>query len=149
MDAHVNGHAADGAALATRLDEVERHVPAPQIADVWLFPPLPDVVDSSDFLLFTQIVDGDTRTLYSARMVPANGSAAHQVIVEHGSAPADRMSRLVSGLQRRLGQSAPARHVAIDGELARWRSLVEETRVSANGRRTEPDRPIDPGSVPR
>jgi hypothetical protein len=129
----VNGHAADRAALATRLDEVERHVPAPQIADVWLFPPLSDVVDSSEFLLFTQIIDGDTRTLYSARMVPANGSPAHQVIVEHGSAPADRLPRLISGLQQRLGQAAPARHVAIDGELERWQCLLEETRIAENG----------------
>ena len=133
MDAHVNGHAADGAGLATRLDEVERRVPAPQIADVWLFPPLPDIVDSSEFLLFTRIIEGEIRTLYSARMVPANGSPSHQVIVEHGSAPADRLPGLVSGLQRRLGQCAPARHVVIGGEPERWRSLVEETRISSNG----------------
>jgi len=133
MDAHVNGQAADQAALASRLDDVERYVPVPQIADVWLFPPLPDVVDSSEFLLFTQILDGDARALFSARMVPANGRPAHQVIVEHGSAPADRLPRLVSGLQRRLGQTLPARHVSIGGEAERWRRLVEDARTESRG----------------
>jgi len=133
MDAHVNGQAAGSAALANRLDEVERQVPIPQIADVWLFPPLPDVVDSSEFLLFTQVLEGNVRALYSARMVPANGSPAHQVIVEHGSAPADRVPGLVSGLQRRLGQSLPARHVQIAGEPERWRRFVDEARGSMNG----------------
>lgn len=122
------GDPAGDSALATRLAALEQRVPPPEIADVWLFPPLPDVVSSSEFLLFTRILDAETRALFSARMVPENGTPAHQVIVEHGSAPADRVPRLVSNLQRRLGHDAPARHVEIDGEAERWRELVEETR---------------------
>jgi hypothetical protein len=114
--------------LATRLSAVEQHVPPPQIADIWLFPPLPDVLESSDFVLFTRIVDHDTRALFSARMVPENGSPAHQVIVEHGSAPADRVPKLVQGLQRRLGPDGAARHVRIDGQPERWQTLLAETR---------------------
>lgn len=125
------GEPAGGSVLATRLAALERRVPPPEIADVWLFPPLPDVVSSSEFLLFTRILDAETRALFSARMVPENGTPAHQVIVEHGSAPADRVPRLVSNLQRRLGHDAPARHVEIDGETERWRELVEETRRAA------------------
>jgi hypothetical protein len=122
------GDHAGGSVLATRLAALEQRVPPPEIADVWLFPPLPDVVSSSEFLLFTRILDAETRALFSARMVPENGTPAHQVIVEHGSAPADRVPKLVSNLQRRLGHDAPARHVEIDGETERWRQLVEETR---------------------
>ena len=84
MDADVTELAVDGAVLAARLTHVERCVPALEIADVWLFPPLPDVVPSSEFVLFTRMLEGDTRALFSARMVPENGSPAHQVIVEHG-----------------------------------------------------------------
>lgn len=124
----VPGAHAGGSVLATRLAAVEQRVPPPEIADVWLFPPLPDVVSSSEFLLFTRILDAETRALFSARMVPANGTPAYQVIVEHGTAPADRVPRLVSNLQRRLGHDAPARHIEIDGETERWRELVEETR---------------------
>lgn len=122
------GEPAGGSVLATRLAALEQRVPPPEIADVWLFPPLPDVVSSSEFLLFTRILDAETRALFSARMVPENGTPAHQVIVEHGSAPADRVPKLVSNLQRRLGHDAPARHIEIDGETERWRELVEETR---------------------
>lgn len=125
------GESAGGSVLATRLTALEQRVPPPEIADVWLFPPLPDVVSSSEFLLFTRILDAETRALFSARMVPENGTPAHQVIVEHGSAPADRVPKLVSNLQRRLGHDAPARHIEIDGETERWRELVEETRRGA------------------
>jgi hypothetical protein len=127
--------------LATRLAALERRVPPPEIADVWLFPPLPDVVSSSVFLLFTRILDPETRSLFSARMVPANGTPAHQVIVEHGTTPADRVPRLVSNLQRRLGHDAPARHVQIDGEPERWRELIEEARgeTSSNGSARPPE----------
>lgn len=128
VNGDATGEPAGGSVLATRLAALERRVPPPEIADVWLFPPLPDVVSSSEFLLFTRILDAETRALFSARMVPENGTPAHQVIVEHGSAPADRVPRLVSNLQRRLGHDAPARHVEIDGETERWRELVEETR---------------------
>ncbi|MFV1987909.1 MAG: hypothetical protein ACC682_11570 [Gemmatimonadota bacterium] len=128
MDANVTEPAVNGAVLAARLTDVELCVPAPEIADVWLFPPLPDVVPSSEFVLFTRMLEGDTRALFSARMVPANGSPAHQVIVEHGSAPADLLPRLVSNLQRRLGQTTPARRITIDGQPDAWRRLVEEMR---------------------
>jgi len=128
MDAQVTGRGVEGEVLATRLSELEQRVPAPEIADVWLFPPLPEVVSSSEFLLFTRILERDMRVLFSARMVPANGSPSHQVIVEHGSAPADRLPRLVTALQRRLGQPAPARHVPIEGQLERWESLLAEAR---------------------
>lgn len=125
MDAQV-AQSPGGVALATRLVEVERRVPVPRIADVWLFPPLPDVVSSSEFLLFTTMLEDETRALFSARMVPENGSPAHQVIIEHGTAPAELMPRLVDNLQSRLGQMATARHIPIEGEPERWRRLVED-----------------------
>jgi hypothetical protein len=135
MDAQVK-QSPGVAALATRLNEVERRVPVPRIADVWLFPPLPDVVSSAEFLLFTTMLEDETRALFSARMVPENGSPAHQVIIEHGTAPAELMPKLVSNLQDRLGQVAPARHVCIEGELESWRELVEDLG------KTESDTPV-------
>lgn len=117
--------------LLERLGHLGRQVPPPLIADVWLFPPLPEVASSSEFLLFTRILDDGARALYSARMTPANGTPAHQVVVEHGRAPADRVMRLVSGLQRRLGHPSPARHVAIGGDHERWTALLEQMREAA------------------
>lgn len=126
-------HGSNGSSIAARLDAVERAVPPPEIADVWLFPPLPDVESSAEFLLFTRILEGNARALYSARMVPENGTPAHQVIVEHGSVPAERVSRIVGQLQRRLGHDAPPRHVPIEGEPDRWRSLRERTGPAGPG----------------
>jgi len=118
---------ADGS-LAARLGQLGQQVPPPLIADVWLFPPLPEVESSSEFLLFTRILEDGCRGLYSASMAPANGKPAHQVVVEHGRAPADRVMTLVSGLQRRLGNSAAPRHVPIEGDDERWQALLDRTR---------------------
>jgi hypothetical protein len=142
MNAQVTEPAGDGAELATRLSDVERCVPAPEMADLWLFPPLPDVIPSSEFLLFTRMLEGNSRTLFSARMVPENGSPAHQVIVEHGSAPAELLPRLVSNLQRRLGQTAPARHVEIGGVAEVWQKLVAETRGAEVAEADTPAAPV-------
>ena len=62
------------------------------------------------------------------RLLPANGAPARQVVVEHGTVPADRVQRLVGRLQNRVGQSKAPRHVVIDGETGRWEALVAEAR---------------------
>ena len=136
MDANVattelrieNGHADSQSSLTNRLGHLAKRVPPPMIADVWLFPPLPDVESSSEFLLFTRILEDGVRGLYSARLVPENGTPAHQVVVEHGRAPADSVTKLISGLHRRLGHEVPAKHVTIAGDHDRWQVFVDETR---------------------
>ncbi len=136
MDAKVTNdmlHAGNGAtehpgSRAARLGDLSRRIPPPRIADVWLFPPLPQVEDSAEFFLFTSILEDGGRALYSARMVPANGTPAHQVVVEHGRAPANRVPGLVAGLQRRLGQPAAVRHIPIGGDGARWEALMAQSR---------------------
>ena len=95
-----------------------------------MFPPLSGVESSAEFFLFTRFLDGGSRGLYSARMVPANGAPSHQVIVEHGRVPAERVPRLIGQLQRRLGQGAPPRHVVIDGEQQRWEDLLNDARAA-------------------
>ena len=104
-----NGITVDPGSRAARLGDLGRRIPPPRIADVWLFPPLPQVEESSEFFLFTSIIEDGGRALYSARMAPANGTPAHQVVVEHGRVPANRVPGLVAGLQRRLGQPAADR----------------------------------------
>ena len=136
-----NGTTDDPGSRAARLGDLSRRIPPPRIADVWLFPPLPQVEDSFEFFLFTSILDDGGRALYSARMMPANGAPAHQVVVEHGRAPANRVPGLVAGLQKRLGQPAAVRHVPIEGDGARWEALVEQSR--------ETDGSVDPAGQDR
>ena len=136
-----NGIMDDPASRAARLGDLGRRIPPPRIADVWLFPPLPQVEDSSEFFLFTSILEDGGRALYSARMVPANGTPAHQVVVEHGRAPANRVPGLVAGLQRRLGQPSAVRHVRIEGDGARWEALLKQSQ--------EADASVDPAAQGR
>jgi len=114
--------------LSARLGHVGQQVPPLSIADVWLFPPLPEIQHSAEFVLFTRMLEDGCRALYSARLVPANGKPAHQIVLEHGRAPADRVIKLVTGLQRRLGQPAPVKHVSIGGDQDRWQALIDGTR---------------------
>lgn len=115
-------------AVGRRLTALAEMVPPPEIAELWDFPPLDDVEQSEEFFLFTRFLGGEGRRLYSARMLPANGSPARQVVVEHGTVPADRMPRLVDRLQRRLGRGHTPRHVVVNGRVGVW-----ETLISGNG----------------
>lgn len=112
--------------LASRLSELSRLVPPPEIAELWVFPPLADVQDSGEFFLFTRYLDDESRRVYSSRLLPANGTPAQQVVVEHGTVPAERVPRLVGRLQHRVGQLDSPRHVVIDGEAGRWEALLAE-----------------------
>ena len=125
-----DGTGANGSIIETRLNAISEAVPHLEIAELWLFPPLADVESSAEFFLFTRFLDGDSRALYSACMVPANGAPAYQVIVEHGRVPAARVPRLIGQMQRRLGRSTPPRHVGIDGERQRWEDLLNEARAA-------------------
>jgi hypothetical protein len=125
-----DGTGTNGSGIATRLDALCKAIPHIEISELWLFPPLSDVESSAEFFLFTRFLDGGSRGLYSARMVPANGAPSHQVIVEHGRVPAERVPRLIGQLQRRLGQGAPPRHVVIDGEQQRWEDLLNDARAA-------------------
>lgn len=139
--------------LARRLHEVERAVSPSEIGELWIFPPLADVEESAEFLLFTRVLQEDRRRLYSARLRrlageeggeaangngtrPAgngDGSAARKhEITEHGSVPADRVPGLVERFRRRLGEGAEPTHLVIDGSVDRWSSLLPAT-AGGNG----------------
>lgn len=119
-----DAEAAGSFTTPSRLHALGQIVPPLEIAELWVFPPLEDVDQSAEFFLFTRFLDGEQRTLYSARMVPANGSPARQIVVEHGSVPADRVPRLVGQLERRLGRHHPPRHIAVRGKADIWEALL-------------------------
>lgn len=61
--------------LALRLRELGRHVSPDQISDVWIFPPLPDMEGSAEFLLFTRFLPEEMRRLCAAELAsPRNGN---------------------------------------------------------------------------
>lgn len=119
--------------VAHRLRALARTVSPLEIAELWVFPPLAELESSAEFFLFTRFHGEERRTLYSARLQRENGSGARQVVVEHGSVPADRVPRLVERLQRRLGDEGQPLHAVIEGSAARWKGLFEEAVDGAEG----------------
>lgn len=119
--------------MERRLQALARVVPPPEIAELWVFPPLPEIDASAEFFLFTRFREGGRRSLYSARLLPENGSPARQVVVEHGSVPADRVPGLVSRLQRRLGEERQPLHLVVDGRVGRWEEFVHAASNGGNG----------------
>ncbi|MEJ2481727.1 MAG: hypothetical protein P8049_00995 [Gemmatimonadota bacterium] len=79
--------------LATRLHALGRRVSPIEICDLWVFPPLPDIEDSSDFVLFTRLLADEMRRVCAVeftdppatsngnpsgqRPANGNGSAGH------------------------------------------------------------------------
>lgn len=137
--------------LARRLREVGEAVSPSEIGELWIFPPLADVEESAEFLLFTRMLQEDRRRLYSARLrrlagenedeaargngtgagAAGDGSAARaHEITEHGSVPADRVPGLVERFRRRLGEGGEPKHLVIEGSVERWSALLPTT---ANG----------------
>lgn len=76
--------------LARRLRALTRAVSPEEMGELWIFPPLSDVDDSAEFLLFTRRLERDRRRVYSARMTlrPGNGrGAAVQGVEGNGTSP--------------------------------------------------------------
>ena len=49
--------------LVNRLRALERSVAPTEISDLWVFPPLPELEESGDFVLFTRLLPGEMRRI--------------------------------------------------------------------------------------
>lgn len=146
--------------LVRRLRGVGRAVTPGEIGELWIFPPLEDVEESAEFLLFTRLSGNGDRRLYSARMgrsgpregeaeEPAGDVAAEapvpgepstngrrQRITDHGTIPADRVPRLVERFRRRVeAEGHEPVHVVVDGASERWRELLPDGAADGDGPR--------------
>ena len=66
--------------LAVRLRALEHSVSPAEISDLWVFPPLPDLEDSEDFVLFTRVLPDEMRRVCRAEFAEAvvtNGNGQH------------------------------------------------------------------------
>jgi hypothetical protein len=130
--------------LAVRLMEIAHRVAPEEIGELWIFPPLPEVEESAEFMVFTRYESDGRCRLYTARRrsagdpVPggARGSQSRngepgtraregsEEITAHGAVPADRLPRLLERFQRRVGADHDPIHVLLEGTAARWNALV-------------------------
>ncbi|MCL7962690.1 MAG: hypothetical protein M8860_07550 [marine benthic group bacterium] len=67
------------AELATRLHALGRRVSPIEICDLWVFPPLPDVEESGDFVLFTRVLADEMRRVCAVEFTdpPASSNGTH------------------------------------------------------------------------
>ncbi|HKK28373.1 MAG TPA: hypothetical protein VKB18_09850 [Gemmatimonadota bacterium] len=141
-----------------RLRDVERRMDPAEIAGVWIFPPLPDLEASSEFVLLSRYLTDGRLRLYTSGLrrrareaESAAGDAgeaggtgsgsegassspptgADHEVTEHGAVPADRLPRLLDRFRRRIDQEADPRHVAIEGSRERWEALVPRPEPEA------------------
>ncbi|MBI4544417.1 MAG: hypothetical protein HY703_04405 [Gemmatimonadetes bacterium] len=100
---------------------------------LWIFPPR-RVGNAQSALVVIAAFDGrgERRRVFTAHYMlrhDAHGNPTIQeTVTEHGSAPADRISRLMDGVLRRLDDqdaAPPPRLANIQGDPRRWAALFD------------------------
>lgn len=140
--------------LATRLNALGRSVSPVEISELWVFPPLPDIEESGEFVLFTRVVADEMRRVCAVEFgngVAGNGAAPTYGngsgngagaangngngngarvpgptvrITEYGRVPSNRVQRVVDGFRRRLGDDREPLHLRVDGCPHSWVSML-------------------------
>lgn len=101
--------------------------PVDSIDRVWIFPPR-DLGDRESGLLVLSLfdIDPDRRTILTLRY-SASGAAEPRIdaVAEQGTAPADRVQRVIDGVLRRLGDEGEDPVAgAIGGDRERWSDFL-------------------------
>jgi hypothetical protein len=160
--------------LSERLRTLKGHVPPSEISDLWVFPPLADLEDSREFVLFTRLLPDGMRRVCAAEFTGGAGTAGgdgagrsgpseangngkgppgghgpgvngngHATglsgrvaadrpraespavrITEYGRVPSGRVTRVVDGFRRRLGDDREPLHLRIEGRPDSWDRLL-------------------------
>lgn len=136
--------------LSERLRSLQGRIPPDEISDLWVFPPLADLDDSREFVLFTRLLPDEMRRVCAAEFpvapgggdaagvghangngqvngngrVNGNGQGATVRITEYGRVPTGRVSRVVEGFRRRLGDNREPLHLRIEGRPDSWDRLL-------------------------
>jgi hypothetical protein len=78
---HPTATSAVNSELATRLDALGRTISPVEISELWVFPPLPDLVESGEFVLFTRVLANEMRRVCAVEFTEpepaANGRQAN------------------------------------------------------------------------
>lgn len=123
---------ADTGGVPALLERLAQTVPPISIDELWLFPTRRvQGVESTVIVLARYTDEPDRRrveTVHFKATRNKRGEAAVETQLEdHAIAPADRLTRVIDGVLRRLGDdlSATPRAARISGEQERWDALVE------------------------
>ncbi len=123
---------ADEAGLPALLGRLAATVPVDSIDELWLFPTRRIVgVESTVIVLSRYTDETDRRRVetvhFKATRNKRGEPAVETLLQDHAVAPADRLTRVIDGVLRRLGDdlSATPRAARISGEVERWEALIE------------------------
>jgi len=108
---------------------IEQEVAIERIDRVWIFPPRRLDAGETAVVVVSAYpeVGTDRRTVFAAHYTaPADDSDPRLTLDEFGTAPADRVGRVVEEVVDRLKDepAAPPRTTRIEGDEARWHDLV-------------------------
>ena len=129
----------DAGTLSVLLGAIVEHLPVASIDEVWIFPPHRLGRAESVVAVVSAYEDGgDRRRIFTARCTvvrePKGPGTVQREVAEQGSAPAERLGRLIEGVLRRLGDelpAAPPRQVRVGGDAARWEAVLAELESGA------------------
>lgn len=140
--------------VANRLRDLGQRIAPAEISDIWVFPPLPNLEGSTEFLLFTRFLPDEMRHLCGAEFTAGHGNGSGQAangngngngtggpapaddrvrrITEYGAMPSHRVSRVVAGFRERLGDHREPLHFEIGGCADSWGRLVSVEEPAAD-----------------
>lgn len=119
------------APLFALLTTIERDVTVERIDRIWIFPPRRLEAGETAVVVVSafQLLDPERRSVFAAHYTaPADAAEPKLALQEFGTAPADRVGRVVEDVVNRLKDEAPAAPSAtrIEGDLERWHSFRHE-----------------------
>ena len=116
----MNGQGTIAPETIGRLRKLAGSIPPEELSEVWVFPPLPDIDDSEEFVLFTRRMSEGVFRVCAAEF--SRDESARVTV--YGAVPESRVMNLVAGFQRRLGDSREPLYLPIFGSNDRWRLAV-------------------------
>jgi hypothetical protein len=123
----------DEGALPALLQRMEAQLPADALDALWIFPTRrTSSVESTVIVVACREPEAERRRVYTAHFTVLRDKKGKPTIqerlLEHASAPADALARVVAGVVRRLGDEAaqPPRHEVIEGDPERFDALIRE-----------------------
>lgn len=121
------------APLFALLRTIGRDIGVAHIDRVWLFPPRRLKAGETSVVVVAAFpeLDDDRRRVYAAHYTAPSdpGAEPRLALDEFGSAPTDRVGRVVEEVVERIKDDAPTgppRSVPIDGQDDRWDAMVHE-----------------------
>ncbi|MFO7893279.1 MAG: hypothetical protein R6U63_06085 [Longimicrobiales bacterium] len=119
------------APLFALLRTLAEEIAPPRIDRVWIFPPRRIEVGETAVVVVAALTEteADRRRVYAAHYTALDDSDEHRLAVdEYGTAPADRVGRLVEEVVERIkeGPAGAPRSMRVEGDQRRWDEILHE-----------------------